>query len=141
MQKLKRKAQVVIIAPSGKTMKVLLMRTNKKRGNFWQNVTGSADKGESFTMAALREAKEETGLDFDQILQVVQLPLAFEFDDRWGKRVYEATFLVVMKNIFKVKIDKSEHDKSLWRDCKKIKNTNYKFGTNFETFKEAMKAC
>ena len=141
MQKLKRKSQVVILAQSPKGMKILLLRTNKKRGNFWQNVTGSADKKESFTMAALREAHEETGLDFDSILHLAHLPIAFEFSDRWGKRVYEATFVIVLKKQFKPKLDKKEHDKFQWKDCKLVTQKNYGFITNYETFKEAMKLC
>ncbi|MFZ4712579.1 MAG: NUDIX domain-containing protein [Bacteriovoracaceae bacterium] len=141
MQKIKRKSQVVILALGPKGLKVLLLRTNKKRGNLWQNVTGSANKGESFTMAALREAKEETGLAYDDIIQMVQLPLAFEFDDRWGKRVYEATFLIVMREVFKPKLDKTEHDKSMWKDCKLIKKVSYGYQTNYETYLEAMKVC
>ena len=138
--KIKRKAQVVILAPTATSEKVLLLRTNKKRGQIWQNVTGTVEKKESMMTGALREAQEETGLDFDDIHFFIALPCAFRFQDKWGKDVYEACYVIVLKNTFTPKLS-SEHDKFMWKDCSKVKEKSYHFGTNYEAFKEAMQAC
>ena len=42
----------------------LLFKVNESRGGFWQNITGSVEKGESFKEAAIREIHEETGLEY-----------------------------------------------------------------------------
>ena len=59
----KRKVQVAIFHLDEQQQKhFLLLKTNKKRGEFWQNVTGSVEEGESFEQGAIREVIEETGL-------------------------------------------------------------------------------
>ena len=59
-----RKAQVVICGydAQSQSLAYLLMQTNKKRGEFWQNVTGKIESGETFEQTAIREVTEETGL-------------------------------------------------------------------------------
>ena len=42
----------------------LLLKTRLDRGEFWQPVTGGVEAGETVLNAALREAREETGLVF-----------------------------------------------------------------------------
>ncbi|HRK03098.1 MAG TPA: NUDIX domain-containing protein, partial [Oligoflexia bacterium] len=46
-----RKVQCWILSRSGRC---LLLLTNKRRGEFWQPVTGTVEDGESFEQAALR---------------------------------------------------------------------------------------
>jgi dihydroneopterin triphosphate diphosphatase len=50
---------VVIYTPE---LDVLLLERADRPG-FWQSVTGSQDAGEALSMTAVREVKEETGLD------------------------------------------------------------------------------
>ena len=40
------KVQVVIFQKIGKSFDVLLLQTNKERGNFWQNITGGVEKSD-----------------------------------------------------------------------------------------------
>ena len=57
----KRKVQVVIFREDNEdVLEFLLLKTNERRGLFWQNVTGSVDNGESYNDAAFREVAEET---------------------------------------------------------------------------------
>src|SRR5688572_27021782 len=66
---------VVVYTPD---LQVLLLERADRPG-FWQSVTGSQDEGESQRETAVRELKEETGLDAEQ----------HELAD-WGKQnVYE----------------------------------------------------
>jgi hypothetical protein len=50
----KEKVQVVVLAQLGQTLEALLLKTNEQRGLFWQNITGSVERGESFSKAAER---------------------------------------------------------------------------------------
>jgi dihydroneopterin triphosphate diphosphatase len=59
-------------------LQVLLLERADKPG-FWQSVTGSIEGNETPTQAAIREVKEETGLD----------ALAYDFQDWQASNVYE----------------------------------------------------
>lgn len=59
-------------------LQVLIMERADKAG-FWQSVTGSIEAGETPYDAAIREVKEETGLD----------ALAYEFQDWQVSNIYE----------------------------------------------------
>lgn len=59
-------------------LQVLLMERADRVG-FWQSVTGSLEAGETPYQAAIREVKEETGLD----------ALAYDFQDWQVSNVYE----------------------------------------------------
>ena len=59
-------------------LEILLMERADKAG-FWQSVTGSLEAGETPYQAAIREVKEETGLD----------ALAYDFQDWHASHVYE----------------------------------------------------
>lgn len=59
-------------------LQVLIMERADKAG-FWQSVTGSVEGDETPYQAAIREVKEETGLD----------ALVYEFQDWQASNVYE----------------------------------------------------
>lgn len=132
----KRKIQVVIFAQKKNSNKVsfaLILRTNKKRGGFWQNVTGSVEKYERFPKAALRELWEETGIDSANVLIFADLKLEHCFLSKKGYRVQEKSYVVVVKQQ-KIKIDPKEHQNYKWLPIKSIRSSKYKFPTNFESF-------
>lgn len=132
----KRKVQVVIFAQkpgSSKVTQVLLLKTNKKRGGFWQNVTGSVEHYERFHKAALREVWEETGLCDDDIHSFIDLKLEHTFLSRKGHPVSERSFAIVVDER-SIKIDPKEHQSYKWLPIKSIRSSNYQFPTNFESF-------
>ena len=74
---------VVIHAADGQ---VLLMERADAPG-FWQSVTGSQDAGETLEQTAIREVREETGLDATQFeLTSWDISTRFEIYERWRHR-------------------------------------------------------
>ncbi|MHB1213588.1 MAG: dihydroneopterin triphosphate diphosphatase [Thiobacillus sp.] len=74
---------VVIYAADGQ---VLLMERADAPG-FWQSVTGSQDAGETLMETAIREVREETGLDAAQFeLTPWAIETRYEIYARWRHR-------------------------------------------------------
>ncbi len=74
---------VVIYAADGQ---VLLLERADAPG-FWQSVTGSQEKGETLEATAIREVREETGLDATQFdLSAWERTTRFEIYARWRHR-------------------------------------------------------
>ena len=74
---------VVIYTADGQ---VLLMERADAPG-FWQSVTGSQDAGETLEQTAIREVREETGLDATQFeLTAWDISTRFEIYARWRHR-------------------------------------------------------
>src|SRR4051794_31179715 len=100
--------------PDGKWL-FLVLRTQPERGGFWQPVTGSVEEGESVELAALREAREETGLVYLAAPRPLGSP--FEFESR-GRRVKEYGFSLEAPgsgpSLPLIQIDPHEHDECRW---------------------------
>jgi 8-oxo-dGTP pyrophosphatase MutT (NUDIX family) len=94
-----KKALTVILWRDPKQMgvqRVLLLKRPAKDGDFWQPVTGHVEKEEGYVEAAIREAEEETGLEFPH--QPYFLGLEQDFEGRWGRAKERAYSLVVKNN-------------------------------------------
>lgn len=63
----------------------------KKRGfgvNRWNGVGGKIEQGEDIIQAAKREAKEEIGVEIDQINKVAELNFFFPHNEAWDQKVH-----------------------------------------------------
>jgi 8-oxo-dGTP pyrophosphatase MutT (NUDIX family) len=128
---LRRKVQCWIFSQDGNC---LLLKTNAKRGSFWQPVTGSVEEGESFSEGALREAIEETGFTFQS--SPLDTGFTFDFDSKFGAAT-EHVFALLIKKQPKPKLDPKEHDAFRWvspNDALKL----LKFPSNAEGLKKAL---
>ncbi len=81
------------------------------RGGFWQPVTGSVEKGESFREAAIREVFEETGLRSEKS-QLVDLKYKFSFKSV-KKNFVEKAFALNCADDFSI-ILSHEHTEFRW---------------------------
>jgi len=134
MDKKTRKAQVVlaIVDNDRQSFSFLLLLTNKRRGNYWQNVTGKMDEGESYEEGALREAIEETSLKIESIIDIIDLGIAHDFIDDKKRNVHEKSFLVVLDNKWDIKLDPHEHDDFRWITIEELSDNVVKHRGNFE---------
>lgn len=127
----KRKVQTILCVKKAEDFQFLLLKMNKRRNYFWQNVTGSVEENETFFDAALREAMEETGLSKDNIEKTIPLDLSFEFTDQWDNQVLEKVFLILCKRDWDIKLDPTEHDEFRWIDARAINRTSVHYETNY----------
>ena len=134
-----RKVQVVLaaIAPSGE-WSFLIFKTNKERGQYWQNVTGSVEEGETFEEAALREAQEESALKIESIVELQELGVVHHFQDRWKRKVEEHGFLIVADEQWKPTIDHSEHEDWRWITAQEVKKDCVEWPTNLEALERSL---
>jgi 8-oxo-dGTP pyrophosphatase MutT (NUDIX family) len=129
------KVQVVTIFHDDASYSLLLLQTKKDRGEYWQNVTGSVDPGESWEAAAARELLEETGL---QAQQVHPTDLEFFFHDRWERNVHEKVFYAIV-NSNKVTISQEEHQNFQWKMLEDVTEADFGHINNFNSFLEVKK--
>lgn len=129
-----KKAQVVIavIDQPSQSFHFLLMQTNERRGSFWQNVTGKIEENETFEEGGLREAIEETQLNIESIVDILNLGLKFEFTDQRERKVNEECFLIILDSKWNVVIDPSEHQGYKWVPLNDIRPGIVKFESNYE---------
>lgn len=141
MGKKTKKAQVVLAAIDNKSQSFhfLLLQTNERRGSFWQNVTGKVEEDETIEEGGLREAIEETGLNIENIVDIRNLGLTFEFIDKRERKVHEESYLIILDDKWDVKIDCHEHQNFKWVPMDEINDESVKFESNFETLEKSRK--
>lgn len=136
--KTRLKIQVILFyRDANKNKFFLLLKTNKKRESFWQNITGGVDPGESYIEAAIRELEEETSIQENLIINIQESKLSFNFHDQWGYDVTEKVFFIEVKDGSLIKIDPAEHDEFKWENI--IKKDSVKFESNYIALQEAEK--
>ena len=130
-----KKIQVVVIVKECPSFRVLLLRTNRKRGGEWQNITGGVQGDEILMQGACRELLEETGIGQ---IDLIDLQNSIEFTDRRGKEVQEHCFLCLLQEKPSI-ILSEEHQEFRWEDLEKIDSTYYGNISNFQVFNLAKK--
>ncbi|HXH74036.1 MAG TPA: NUDIX domain-containing protein [Bacteriovoracaceae bacterium] len=140
MDKKTRKAQVVLAVndQSSHSFDFLLLQTNKRRGEFWQNVTGKIEEGETYDEGGLREAIEETGLKVESIIDIVDLGITHDFVDERKRTVHEKSFLIVLDGKWDVKIDPHEHGNFKWVHLKDLNKNSVKHIGNYEALEKSI---
>lgn len=133
------KAQIVVLTKNTHGLEVLLFQTNEKRGSFWQNITGTVEKNESYLLGALREFHEETGFGYDDVKAIELLSLDFTFTDNFQRNILEKCYGLLLKEKKSPTIDSSEHQNYKWMEVSKVTSENYKFPSNFKALEEAKK--
>lgn len=130
MNKKRNKVQVLIIN-AGRD-KALLLQTNQRRGQFWQNLTGGVDEGETLDAGAQRELFEETGFELSQG-ELKRTDLIFEFTDQYQSDVTEYCYTFVLNSPgLSPKIDPGEHDQFAWKDIASLTESDYGFPSNYQ---------
>ena len=102
-----------------KTGYVLILR-RVTPNDFWQSVTGSLEWGEVATQAAIRELKEETGLDGKGLVDC-KFSQEFEIYSMWRKRYApgvthntEHVFTLALDDCQDITLDSREHNEYRW---------------------------
>lgn len=136
----RNKVQIVIFKKEEKDWEALLLQTNVRRGEFWQNVTGSVEDHDSEIIeGAFREVEEETSVKKNEVIKFFTLPLVYKFRDQWGRDIEEFTFVFIVKANAKIKLDPSEHQNFQWLKCEVIEKNHYKYSSNFEVYQAGLK--
>jgi len=111
-----RSAGIILFRNTPQGRKYLVLRAsgqNPKWGRFWDFPKGRLEKGETGVEAAMREAKEEVGIEEFEIIPEFKNTIRY-FTWREGKRIpkFVALFLAETNH---AKVELSwEHDKYLW---------------------------
>lgn len=122
-------------------LQVLIMERADKSG-YWQSVTGSTELGETPYQAAIREVKEETGLDALQFdFQDWQASNVYEIYPHWRHRyapgVVENTehlFGLMLPNVMPVQLAPDEHVQYQWVDWREAAQRVFSW-TNVDALK------
>lgn len=126
---IQKKVQVVLLRPSERQF--LLLKVNEIRGGFWQNITGSVEKDESYISAAHRETFEETGLsEIDYTL--FPLNIEHRFRTRHPRIIHEQSFVALLKEKPRI-ILSDEHQDCCWFHLHELGNIQYGYQSNLRS--------
>jgi 8-oxo-dGTP pyrophosphatase MutT (NUDIX family) len=83
-------------------------------GGYWHTIAGGVEAGEAFHAAALRELREETGLEADQLLPLGEFSYVRDsWEEEPGLRVHVQAFLVDVERAWEPVLN-DEHDEYQW---------------------------
>lgn len=125
---------------ANKQIQFLLLQTNEQRGQFWQNITGSVEAGEDYLEAAMREAVEETGVKNENIVDLRDIGMGFEFQDRWGEQAKEKVFVLECGEVFTPVLDPKEHRDFKWTPREELSRASVKYESNWHALEKAMES-
>lgn len=131
-------ALVLIHTPD---LQVLIMERADKNG-FWQSVTGSLEQGETPLQTAIREVREETGLDATQYdLQDWHTSNVYEIYPHWRHRYApgithntEHLFGLCLPETLPIKLAPNEHVQYQWVDWREAAQRVFSW-TNVDALK------
>ncbi|MCC6533807.1 MAG: dihydroneopterin triphosphate diphosphatase [Burkholderiales bacterium] len=111
---------VMVVIHTAELEALLIERAD--RPGFWQSVTGSLDEGESCVQTAIREVREETGIDAGRFpLLDWHIQNRFEIFRHWGSRYAPGTthntervFGLTVPQRLPVVLDPREHLRYQW---------------------------
>ena len=116
-----KRPQSVLVVIHTQALEILLLERVVPAG-FWQSVTGSLERGESWLEAALREVEEETGLLADPARMkdwglANRYPIPAAFIARYPAGVShnrERVFSYPVPETFPPRLAPGEHAQALW---------------------------
>jgi 8-oxo-dGTP diphosphatase len=110
-----------------KEKKILLIQSadGDQKGK-WGPPAGHAEEGENPQQVAIRETKEETGLDVE-IKGLIQVG-AFNYKEKDYIAVF---YLAEAKDLSKLKLQKEEVSDHVWASLDDLKNNKYPFRKKF----------
>lgn len=115
-----KRSQSVLVVICTRGGEFLLLRRARPR-QFWQSVTGSLNPGESPRQAALRELREETGLEAGSALidlrRSVLFPILRSWQGRYAPRIRfnrEYWFALILDTRRLIHLDPTEHLEYRW---------------------------
>jgi len=109
-----------IIKKNKKGIKYLIMKraSNQKYPNIWQMVTGKIQKNEKAYQTAIREIKEETSLEVDELYIVPRINSFYDGSD--DSITIIPVFIAIVKQGENVKLS-NEHSECKWTSAKEAK--------------------
>lgn len=118
-----RSAQVVVFAEAEGQRQYLLLKRIASHGAFWQSVTGSLEEGETHAQAAVREVREETGIETREkdlielgVINVFEIALNWRAKYAPGVVTNEEVCYALKVDKCEIKIDAREHEDYIWVD-------------------------
>jgi dATP pyrophosphohydrolase len=115
-----KRSQSVLVVIATRAGEFLLLRRTAP-ADFWQSVTGSLDPGECPRLAAVRELREETGLEAGSRLVDLHRSVLFPIVRAWRKRYAKGArfnreywFALILDGRRLIRLDRREHLESRW---------------------------